>query len=112
VPREAANIYLYDGPPKTKPAGTTKMIAFTCPNRDWLTSQDNNTFHVRVYMPNWDFAEMMKARDLLAIDLLDVPKNYSESTKLGDWVANQRSTYRLHEEGKKSYLGKEIFFFW
>jgi hypothetical protein len=71
VPREAANIYLYDGPPKTKPAGTTKMIAFTCPNRKWLTSQDKNAFHVRVYMPNWDFAEMMKARDLLAIDLLD-----------------------------------------
>jgi hypothetical protein len=34
----------------------------------------------------------------------NVPKNYSESTKLGDWVANQRSTYRLHEEGKKSYM--------
>jgi hypothetical protein len=71
VPREAANIYLYDGPPKTKTAGTTKMIAFTCPNRDWLTSQDKNAWHIEVYMPNWDFAEMMEARDLLAIDLLD-----------------------------------------
>jgi hypothetical protein len=32
----------------------------------------------------------------------NVPKSYSENTKLTDWVAAQRETYRLHLEGKTS----------
>jgi hypothetical protein len=32
----------------------------------------------------------------------NVPKCYSENSKLGRWVSNQRKDYRLHEEGKKS----------
>jgi hypothetical protein len=32
----------------------------------------------------------------------DVPQRYSENTKLGFWVANQRVNYKMHREGKKS----------
>jgi hypothetical protein len=34
----------------------------------------------------------------------DVPMRYSENTKLADWVTTQRCQYRLHLEGKRSYL--------
>jgi hypothetical protein len=33
-----------------------------------------------------------------------VPTNYSENTKLGNWVAAQRSNYRLYQEGKTSAM--------
>jgi hypothetical protein len=32
----------------------------------------------------------------------NVPYNYSENSKLANWVTNQRSHYRLHVEGKQS----------
>jgi hypothetical protein len=32
----------------------------------------------------------------------NVSQNYSENTKLGTWVANQRQTYSLHLKGKTS----------
>jgi hypothetical protein len=32
----------------------------------------------------------------------NVPKNYSENSKLGSWVANQRRQYRSHRDGKPS----------
>jgi hypothetical protein len=32
----------------------------------------------------------------------NVPRNYSENTKLGLWVANQRTNYRWHVQGKTS----------
>jgi hypothetical protein len=32
----------------------------------------------------------------------NVPKLYSDNTKLGSWVAKQRTNYRLHEKGKTS----------
>jgi predicted chitinase len=32
----------------------------------------------------------------------NVPHNYSENTKLANWVTNQRSHYRLQQEGKTS----------
>jgi hypothetical protein len=32
----------------------------------------------------------------------NVPIRYSENSKLGKWVSNQRSTYKLHGEGKTS----------
>jgi hypothetical protein len=34
----------------------------------------------------------------------NVPRKYNENTKLGKWVATQRSNYRLHREGKKSFM--------
>jgi hypothetical protein len=34
----------------------------------------------------------------------NVPRRYSENTKLGMWVMTQRSNYRLHLEGKKSSM--------
>jgi hypothetical protein len=34
----------------------------------------------------------------------NVPNNYSESTKLGNWVAYQRQQYRLQVEGKSSQM--------
>jgi hypothetical protein len=34
----------------------------------------------------------------------NVPRKYSENIKLAKWVDNQRSQYRLHEEGKKSQM--------
>jgi hypothetical protein len=34
----------------------------------------------------------------------NVPQRYSENTKLGGWVSNQRTNYRLHLEGKKSSM--------
>jgi hypothetical protein len=34
----------------------------------------------------------------------NVPQNYSENTKLGNWVRNQRYQYRLHAEGKTSSM--------
>jgi hypothetical protein len=34
----------------------------------------------------------------------NVPKRYSENSKLGTWVATQRRNYRLHLEGKKSTM--------
>jgi hypothetical protein len=34
----------------------------------------------------------------------NVPKNYSENTKLAYWVGTQRREYRLHQEGKKSNM--------
>jgi hypothetical protein len=34
----------------------------------------------------------------------NVPKKYSENTKLGQWVATQRRNYRLHLEGKTSHM--------
>jgi hypothetical protein len=34
----------------------------------------------------------------------NVPRNYSEKTKLGCWVTNQKSQYRLHKEGKTSTM--------
>jgi uncharacterized protein YerC len=30
----------------------------------------------------------------------NVPRNYSENAKLGNWVSNQRRDYKLHREGK------------
>jgi hypothetical protein len=32
----------------------------------------------------------------------NVPRRFTENTKLGTWVANQRNQYRLHREGKTS----------
>jgi hypothetical protein len=32
----------------------------------------------------------------------NVPKSYSENTKLGTWVANQKKNYKFHIKGKKS----------
>jgi hypothetical protein len=32
----------------------------------------------------------------------NVPRNYGENTKLGEWVRKQRRNYRLHREGKAS----------
>jgi hypothetical protein len=34
----------------------------------------------------------------------NVPTNYSENSKLARWVGTQRNQYRLHLEGKKSYM--------
>jgi predicted chitinase len=34
----------------------------------------------------------------------NVPHNYSENSKLATWVKTQRNQYRLHLEGKKSYM--------
>jgi hypothetical protein len=34
----------------------------------------------------------------------NVPHNYSEKSKLGHWVTNQRQQYKLHLEGKTSYM--------
>jgi hypothetical protein len=34
----------------------------------------------------------------------NVPYNYSENSKLVNWVTNQRSHYRLHVKGKKSQI--------
>jgi hypothetical protein len=34
----------------------------------------------------------------------NVPRSHSENTKLGTWVATQRRNYRLHHEGKTSYM--------
>jgi hypothetical protein len=34
----------------------------------------------------------------------NVPKNYSDNTKLGHWVAYQRTQYKLQQEGKSSYM--------
>jgi hypothetical protein len=34
----------------------------------------------------------------------NVPKNYNENTKLAKWVTAQRYQYRLHLEGKASYM--------
>jgi hypothetical protein len=34
----------------------------------------------------------------------NVPKSYSENTKLANWVANQRSHYRLQQEGKRPQM--------
>jgi hypothetical protein len=34
----------------------------------------------------------------------NVPKRYSENSKLGNWVQAQRTQYRLHLEGKKSQM--------
>jgi hypothetical protein len=34
----------------------------------------------------------------------NVPYNYGETTKLHVWVMTQRINYKLHLEGKKSYM--------
>jgi hypothetical protein len=34
----------------------------------------------------------------------NVPQNYSENSKLANWVANQRKQYKLHLEGKTSHM--------
>jgi hypothetical protein len=34
----------------------------------------------------------------------NVPRNYSENSKLGQWVTNQRSQYKSHQEGKASSM--------
>ena len=34
----------------------------------------------------------------------NVPQRCSENSKLGTWVSNQRTQYRLHLEGKKSHM--------
>ncbi len=34
----------------------------------------------------------------------NIPHKYSKNTKLGEWVSHQRSLYRLHLEGKKSFM--------
>jgi hypothetical protein len=34
----------------------------------------------------------------------NVPRNYSENSKLANWVAHQRKQYRLHREGKTSAM--------
>jgi hypothetical protein len=36
-----------------------------------------------------------------------VPQQYAVNPKLGKWVSNQRSTYRLHQEGKPSPMTEE-----
>ena len=36
-----------------------------------------------------------------------VPNQYSANPKLGNWVSTQRSTYRLHQEGKPSNMPEE-----
>jgi hypothetical protein len=34
----------------------------------------------------------------------NVPQRYSENTKLGSWVGTQRSQYRFHVDGKRSFM--------
>jgi hypothetical protein len=34
----------------------------------------------------------------------NVPRSYSENAKLAMWVSRQRSQYKLHTEGKKSFM--------
>jgi hypothetical protein len=34
----------------------------------------------------------------------NVPQNYSENSRLADWVKNQRSAYKLNREGKTSSM--------
>jgi hypothetical protein len=34
----------------------------------------------------------------------NVPQNYSENTKLANWVSYQRNQYNLHREGKASHM--------
>jgi hypothetical protein len=34
----------------------------------------------------------------------NVPRRYSENTKLAYWVAKQRCQYKLHKEGRKSLI--------
>ena len=36
-----------------------------------------------------------------------VPQKYSANPKLGNWVAKQRSHYRLYQGGKPSYMTEE-----
>jgi hypothetical protein len=34
----------------------------------------------------------------------NIPQNYSENTKLANWVAIQRNQFRFHREGRKSQM--------
>jgi hypothetical protein len=68
------------------------------------------TFRIQA-LESLDFDWGLTAREDYFSELADyqkihghcnVPKSYSENTKLTDWVAAQRETYRLHLEGKTS----------
>jgi hypothetical protein len=59
-------------------------------------------FEWKVYLSAWEdrLGELADYRKTNGH--CNVPQNYSENFKLGEWVAKQRKKYRLHVEGKTS----------
>jgi hypothetical protein len=62
------DLYLYDGPPNQKPIGV-KMIAFTSPNFSWLDSMRKERYHIKLFMPTWDFTELLAANEELELNI-------------------------------------------
>ena len=48
VPRNACDLYLYDGPPHLEPLGSSKMVAFTSPNAIWFSITSKYAEHIKV----------------------------------------------------------------
>jgi hypothetical protein len=62
---------------------------------EWATSHSASTWEFRL-------SELTDYRQKHGH--CNVPQRYSENTKLGTWVSNQRNHYRLHREGKTSSM--------
>lgn len=70
IPRNACDLYLYDGPPEHKPPGQSKMVAFTAPHPEWLDKVASKyEDHQKLFMPNWDAHEQRLANDVLSLGL-------------------------------------------
>jgi hypothetical protein len=62
IPRTGVDLYLYDGPPdKRQPDDSGKLIIVTGPNFAWFNDIDRDHFHRTRYMPNWEFAALIKS---------------------------------------------------
>jgi hypothetical protein len=59
-------IQLYDAAPEVKPQyPSTKMITFTSPNPDWISSIRKDENHRFLYMDVWTIEELQMANALL-----------------------------------------------
>jgi hypothetical protein len=84
---------------KTSSMTTFRIQALERLGFEWVGKQ-----RTEFYNSNWEdrLSELADYRKIHGH--CNVPQKFSENTKLGTWVATQRTQYRLHLEGKRSQI--------
>ena len=68
IPEIMGAMYLYDGPPVDAPE-EERMVAFCSPNDDWFDLVRKRDEHVTLYMPVWEFDELVDADKCLGLGI-------------------------------------------
>ena len=66
IPEIKNAMYFYDNSPLKLPK-YGQMVAFACPNDDWFRSIRSRKNHMKLYMPVWEFDELLDAIECLGI---------------------------------------------